>query len=134
MNLIDNLILNYANEEIPSCTNLVSRSNIRVKEAMDSLRYSFYELFNKVNVGDRVENHRNLAIWGELFNNWSKENYDAQNKPLHLNKPKNEGKGIYVFYENDIPLYTGISRKIIQRLRNHFTGTTHFQATLTCSF
>ena len=41
-----------------------------------------------------------------------------------------EIKGLYIFYENDIPVYVGISRKILRRLRNHFVGKSHYQATL----
>ncbi|MEQ8472496.1 MAG: hypothetical protein RIC35_14980 [Marinoscillum sp.] len=130
INLEKEQLLNYAYEEIPSRAELIDKCNLWVEKALNLPKYSFSELFKEVPIKGKTENHRNLAIWGELYNNWSKESYDAEGSPLHLNKPKNEVKGIYIFYENGTPVYTGISRKIVQRLRNHFTGTTHFQATL----
>ena len=42
----------------------------------------------------------------------------------------NELKGIYIFIENDIPVYIGISRTIFRRLRQHGWGEKHNQCTL----
>lgn len=38
--------------------------------------------------------------------------------------------GCYVFIENGKPIYVGISRRVLARLRQHFTGKTHFDASL----
>ncbi len=38
--------------------------------------------------------------------------------------------GCYVFIENSKPIYVGISRRVLARLRQHFTGKTHFDASL----
>jgi len=38
--------------------------------------------------------------------------------------------GCYVLVENTKPIYVGISRSVIKRLRQHVRGTTHFDATL----
>lgn len=38
--------------------------------------------------------------------------------------------GCYVFIEIGEPIYVGISRGVLARLRQHFTGTTHFDASL----
>src|SRR5271156_416941 len=38
--------------------------------------------------------------------------------------------GCYVLLEDAKPLYVGISRRTVARLRQHTTGTTHFSATL----
>ena len=38
--------------------------------------------------------------------------------------------GCYVLLRNGKPFYVGISRKLISRLRQHGTGTTHFSASL----
>ncbi|MBK7443108.1 MAG: hypothetical protein IPI65_16820 [Bacteroidetes bacterium] len=37
---------------------------------------------------------------------------------------------MYIFYEEGAAKYAGISRKILNRLRNHFIGKDHFQASL----
>lgn len=39
-------------------------------------------------------------------------------------------KGIYVFHEDKSPVYVGISRKVITRIRQHITGRSHFDASL----
>jgi predicted GIY-YIG superfamily endonuclease len=38
--------------------------------------------------------------------------------------------GCYVLIENGNPIYVGISRSVLQRLRQHVRGTTHFDASL----
>jgi len=38
--------------------------------------------------------------------------------------------GCYVLLENDSPIYVGISRGVIGRLRQHVFGKTHFDASL----
>ena len=38
--------------------------------------------------------------------------------------------GCYVLIENNKPIYVGISRSVLARLRQHFTGKTHFDASL----
>ena len=38
--------------------------------------------------------------------------------------------GCYVLIEDGSPVYVGISRSVLQRLRQHVRGTTHFDATL----
>ena len=38
--------------------------------------------------------------------------------------------GCYVLIENDVPLYVGISRGVLKRLRQHVLGKTHFDASL----
>lgn len=38
--------------------------------------------------------------------------------------------GCYVFVEGDRPIYLGISRKVLSRLREHIRGRTHSKASL----
>lgn len=38
--------------------------------------------------------------------------------------------GCYLLLEGDRPIYVGISRAVLQRLRQHVRGTTHFDASL----
>ena len=38
--------------------------------------------------------------------------------------------GCYVFMEHARPIYTGISRKVLSRIRQHLCGKTHFDASL----
>ena len=39
-------------------------------------------------------------------------------------------EGCYVLIDGTRPIYVGISRTVLQRLRQHVRGTTHFDATL----
>ena len=38
--------------------------------------------------------------------------------------------GCYVLLDNEKPVYVGISKSVLQRLRQHVRGTTHFDASL----
>ena len=38
--------------------------------------------------------------------------------------------GCYVLMDGDSPIYVGISKSVLQRLRQHVRGTTHFDASL----
>src|SRR5881296_554202 len=39
-------------------------------------------------------------------------------------------KGCYVLADGGRPIYVGISRTVLARVRQHLTGTTHFNASL----
>ena len=39
-------------------------------------------------------------------------------------------RGCYVFADGTRPFYVGISKKVIERVRQHLRGRTHFEATL----
>lgn len=43
---------------------------------------------------------------------------------------KSDFSGCYVLIEDSKPIYVGISRRVLARLRQHFTGKTHFDASL----
>jgi hypothetical protein len=48
-----------------------------------------------------------------------------------VNQPKREVRGLYIFSnKRDHPFYVGISSTVKRRLRQHFFGDTHNQATL----
>lgn len=42
----------------------------------------------------------------------------------------NEFKGLYIFFDGDIPVYVGISRSVYRRLRQHGWGKKHNQCSL----
>ncbi len=46
-----------------------------------------------------------------------------------LKLPK-DFSGCYVLIESGVPIYVGISRGVLARLRQHVTGATHFDASL----
>jgi predicted GIY-YIG superfamily endonuclease len=44
---------------------------------------------------------------------------------------KGEISGLYIFYKGNEPIYVGMSRKVISRIRQHMYGKTHYASTLT---
>ena len=47
----------------------------------------------------------------------------------HLRR-RDDFSGCYVLVRDDEPFYVGISQTVVRRLRQHVTGTTHFDASL----
>jgi len=45
-------------------------------------------------------------------------------------RQSNDFSGCYVLLQEGKPVYVGISRTVVQRLRQHVTGKTHFDASL----
>jgi len=121
-------IINYAGEEIPDSNEIYKNCKSIVDSISSKKRYKFKELFHNVN----NEYRRNNKIWSNeiLFNNWSNNDFEEVQKPQREQKKKNEVKGIYVFYQDDQPVYVGMSRKLLRRLKNHFIGKSHFEASL----
>jgi hypothetical protein len=126
MNTKPESVNNYSQEEIPDVGALIDRCKGHLKAAMALKKFAFNELFEFRN----EEYHRNQGIWGEWYNNWSSNEYDELKKDLADQRKKNEVKGVYIFYEGDKPVYAGISRKILRRLKNHFIGKSHNEASL----
>ncbi|WP_271766773.1 hypothetical protein [Aquimarina algiphila] len=83
---------------------------LRILERSELLNFS--HVFTRKNKLGEV---RNILIEKNVFN----EKY--------LNGD-NDFKGLYVIYEFCKPLYVGISRKCIQRLRDHVNAETHFSS------
>lgn len=72
---------------------------------------SIYENFGKVGVGKATS--RNSI------------------KPLIPQLEKSEDfKGVYLFWLDDEPFYTGISRGVIKRIHQHIKGSNHFSSSL----
>lgn len=124
--------LNYAGDIIPDPEILFSTVDNIEQKIANLQRYSFMDLFPEVNLYGRTEYHRNRAIWGETFqyNTWNNKAIEEAKQPEHNRKKMNEVSGLYIFYENESPIYTGISRAILRRLKNHFLGKSHFEASL----
>jgi hypothetical protein len=57
----------------------------------------------------------------------AKQGPSAIAKQLHLS---GDFAGCYIFMEHARPIYAGISRKVLARVRQHLCGKTHFDASL----
>jgi|GEM_PF-1572923 len=123
---------NYAEENIPAPLGLIEQVVAKYKNYNLKPQYSFYNLFNKVDLNGNTEYHRNNELWGKdiPFNTWNNKVWEEEQKQETDQRKKNEVKGLYIFFENGEPIYVGISRTILRRLKNHFLGKTHNTASL----
>ena len=120
MNLVPDSLTesNYLDEKIPSFEKLQYQAKKFFESLISKKRYGFAELFL---IQDSGEYNRNSSLFESIGYNTKSKKERQQN---------NEIRGIYIFYENDVPIYVGISRGILRRLKNHFLGKTHFEASL----
>jgi predicted GIY-YIG superfamily endonuclease len=63
---------------------------------------------------------------------FSQERFGVASILKKLQLPKDDLAGCYVLLHRKKPLYVGISRTVVQRLRNHVYGKTDSTATLAC--
>lgn len=109
---------NYQNIEIPDFFQLTKDVTAQVQELDQLNRYKFGDLF--------IQRHnyfdRNSKTWAKdiVYNTKLKDS----------DKKLNEVQGVYVFFEDCSPVYAGISRKLQKRLRHHFLGKKHTEASL----
>jgi hypothetical protein len=95
---------------------------------IDDCRHSFEELASHVLPGhmDRLRAALTKPRQGSLF-------ADASVGPSSLARHlglSSDFSGCYVLVDGRTPKYVGISRKVLSRLRQHFRGKTHFDASL----
>ena len=81
--------------------NLTSKSN----------KISVYEYFGKEGVGKATTKNLLESRFPILIDN-------------------TDFKGIYLFYHNNEPFYTGISKGVIKRIHQHIKGANHFSSSL----
>ena len=112
------MALNYLEERIPSIETLQKKAEEVLNSVSIREKYAFNELFQRQDSG---EYYRNNVLFNEV-------GYNTKSKKER--KENNEIKGIYLFFEDNIPVYVGISRGILRRLKNHFLGKSHFDASL----
>lgn len=109
---------NFYEDLIPNADILYTEAIESINNYLETPKYYFKELFTLKN--DYYET--NLPIFESIGLN--------NTKVPKSDKPMNEIQGLYVFYEDNHAKYVGISRKIINRLRNHFIGKDHYSASL----
>lgn len=108
---------NYKNEEIPSINDLNTDIKINLS-SIQKLKFNDYYLINNRN--EFQKNDENIL------------KYFKFNSKLHKNDTQlNEIKGLYILFdENEKPVYIGISKTVIRRLKQHFNGKNHNESTL----
>lgn len=123
---------NYADDVIPCPAELVKEAELLIQNIREITKYTFSELFTETENKGRNEYYRNNSIWQKEieYNTWDKNELKKLEKVQDERKEMNEVKGLYIFYEDDKPVYVGISRLILKRLKHHFLGKVHNEATL----
>ncbi|MGJ4787594.1 hypothetical protein EHQ52_06970 [Leptospira koniambonensis] len=112
---------NKFNEVIPGFSKLIKF--LPTKKEIRSLKlYSFKDFYTESKIKDNQKYYLNKDFIQKNFQmNSKKKEQDTQFTSL---------KGLYIFFENDEPIYVGISGNILYRIKQHMTGRTHFSANL----
>ncbi len=123
---------NYAGEIIPDVSELLKEIAQLTKNLSSLKHYGFFDLFNQIEKNGVNEYYRKEELWRDeiKYNTWDKNAWDELDKPEGERRKMNEVKGLYIFYEDNKPIYIGISRSILKRLKSHFLGKIHNEATL----
>lgn len=109
---------NYIGDKVPYYGDLSVSITKALKEVEKLERYKFTELFVK---NPRGYYEKNIEVFKSIgYNSKTKESVTVNN----------EIQGLYIFYKNGKAIYTGISRKLTSRLRQHFLGKSHLHASL----
>lgn len=109
---------NFADEKIPDWNSFKNTDEKAFESLETAKKFQFDELFH---IQEGSWYSQNTDIFQKMYNTKKKEETDKKNT---------EVTGLYIFYENDEPLYVGISRRLIQRLRHHFLSKSHFSSSL----
>lgn len=110
---------NYNNEIIPNFNNLIRDFESIKKKINDVPVYKFSDFYKE------TEN-KCLTKKSDIEN---KSRFNSRRSSRSKNQ--NEIKGVYIFYNGKgKPVYAGISRTILRRIKQHFLGVEHNQASL----
>lgn len=112
------MLLNFNEEIIPDTNTLYREAMATINAGLQNDKYYFNQLFTEKN--GYYETNFQLFDQMGIYNTLNPK----------TKKPAKEIQGLYIFYEGGAAKYAGISRKILNRLRNHFIGKDHFQASL----
>jgi hypothetical protein len=96
--------------------------------AIDACTSTFAEMAATVLPGDMSRLRTALAAPFPM-SSFSKQRYGVKSILEGLGR-SSDFSGCYVLLREGKPFYVGISRTVVQRLRQHVTGKTHFDASL----
>ncbi len=109
---------NFYGEKIPSFSMLVDDLNL-IKEKLNSLDlYSFSKFF--------ILRNNEYNINSDFIRTKFSYNCKKKEEDNHFNTIQ----GLYILYKNTTAKYVGVSRNIINRIKQHFTGKGHTVSTL----
>lgn len=108
---------NLLDEKIPDWEALKNSDGEVFKTLEDTPKYAFSDLFIGKKAGWYAQN---------LISSDQNITFPIKGRM----ERQNEIAGLYLFYEEETPLYVGISRRLIKRLRDHFLSKSHFSSSL----
>src|ERR1019366_4684734 len=95
---------------------------------IDACTSTFAEMAAIILPGDMAKLRAALAAPLPMFS-FCKQGFGVRSILSGLRR-SNDFTGCYVLLREGKPFYVGISRTVVQRLRQHVTGNTHFDASL----
>ena len=117
----------YRNIIIPDIQELLKEIEKDIKQDLLNTKWNFSDFYIKSNY-KKSTLHEYIRNQKSINSNFKSILNSKLNKK---DKIMNEIKGLYVFYDkNDTPIYLGISKTIIRRIKQHFFGKIHNEATL----
>lgn len=109
---------NYKNNNIPDIKKLINEIDRESTVIMKSNQYKFSDFY--------LETEEEYFLNKEFI----LSNFNLNSKKTKKSKKNDELKGIYIFLEENKPIYVGISQTILRRIKQHFTGKNHNESTL----
>ena len=95
---------------------------------IDGCLFTFSELAEDV-LPEFMRRMEERTMIPHILADFAVEGVGVQTLLEQLNLPA-DFPGAYVLIDGEKPIYVGISRTVIQRLRQHVLGNTHFEASL----
>jgi hypothetical protein len=96
--------------------------------AINNCKHAFEDLANQhfPNFFIALEGKLKAKISSQTFT-CAGNGYKRTIKTLGLEK---DFQGCYVFFEDETPMYVGISQNVVKRLCNHFNAANHYESSL----
>lgn len=105
------MALNYHEEKIPEFSEIIDSAKVKISEVTIG-RYRFFDFYKE---------------------NGKEYTYDLRNLDSSINldhDSKKDFKGLYILSDEGVVQYVGISKNVLLRLKQHFTSSSHYSASL----
>lgn len=101
---------NYKDEVIPDIEDLIAKAKKSLVDLSESKMWSFEDFFRETKNGEFSRRPTPPGIACE--------------------EDEKDISGVYVLFDKDIPVYVGISKQIVKRIKQHMKGKRHNESTV----
>lgn len=101
---------NYRNEVIPDIEDLITKAKKSLVDLSESKSWSFGDFFQEMKNGE----FSRCPIPSGIY----------------CREGEKDISGVYILFDKDIPVYVGISKQIIKRIKQHMKGKRHNESTV----